>query len=197
MVVEQGLILWLRITNQSVVKFIGPDAGEMLIHQMRADTDIERAHEHFLLTCHCFIVLLCAHLLFLGQHHFRHINHGGVGDPVPVHILLCKGSLQLNPEWGTIRIDHGQIDRVPFFPACQTGFYPIRKHFPPLRVGFKVPVALVLKTGFVLSLGITNQLIIVAVGPDAGKVLIHKVLTDTGAQNSHQHTVFVIELLIA
>ena len=43
---ENGMAFFFRIANQPVVKFICPDTGEMLVHQMLADADIQGAHQH-------------------------------------------------------------------------------------------------------------------------------------------------------
>lgn len=51
---EYGMAFFFRIANQPVVKFICPDTGEMLVHQMLADADIQGAHQHILLLAYLF-----------------------------------------------------------------------------------------------------------------------------------------------
>lgn len=51
---EYGMAFFFRIANQPVVKFICPDTGEMLVHQMLADADIQGAHQHILFLAYLF-----------------------------------------------------------------------------------------------------------------------------------------------
>ena len=68
---EYGMAFFFRIANQPVVKLICPDTGEMLVHQMLADADIQGAHQHIL-----FLSLI--HILEAD------INPGGIAGTMNV-----------------------------------------------------------------------------------------------------------------
>ena len=89
MVMEYGMAFFFRIANQPVVKFICPDTGEMLVHQMLADADIQGAHQHILFLAYLFKNPL--EMLFLFQarlHHFRDIRHGGIRNAAAVYVFI-------------------------------------------------------------------------------------------------------------
>ena len=170
-VVKQCFILLLRIPNQFVIKMIGPKHGKMFIHQMPADADLHRFHQHLLLILHMY--------------QFRHIGHNGIGCADAVDIFVCEIAEHLHPVSGSILIFHGYNQFILVFSSFQNGLNLIRKHFPALGIISVIFIGMIVKQCLVLCFRIADQFIVMLVGPDTRKMFVNQMLADADIQRPH------------
>ena len=170
-VVEQGLILLLRVADQLVIEIIGPYHRKMLVHQMTADADLHRPHQQLLLVFHL--------------HQLRHIRHHRVGSAVPVYIFVREITEQFHPVAGPVLILHGDDHLILVSPVFQYRRHLGREQLPSLGIIPVILVGVVVKQRLVPLPRVTDQLIVILVGPHAGKMLVDEMFADADVQRSH------------
>ena len=163
-IVKQCLVLKLRVTDQLIIKIVGPQHCKMFIHQMPADTDLHGPHQHLLLILHL--------------HQFRYIGHYSIGSANAVYILICKITEQLYPVTGSVLIFHGDYHFILVFPPFQDRLHLSAKKFPSLSIVLIICIRVVVKQFLIPRFRIANELIIMLIGPYTGKMFIDQMLAD-------------------
>ena len=171
---HQGIGPQLGLVDNAAGSQVEPRLVEALRH---------RVHEREPLQLHVRLLQV-----LLRLHQVGYVRHGGVGQLAAVHVLVKERRDELHPFVAALHVQPGNA-LVPARVLLERLRHMLGDDAEVLGIVREVEVGSILEQRLVLVFGIADEVVVVAVGPYEGEVLVDLVLAHAQAESVRKDAV--------